>query len=149
MMSNKPVELKKLSKSDAGKFQQTGQSILKLANGQEVVINIKSLGVNLQERLEDEWPYPEVPTIKRFNRQTQAWEYIPNDSDAEYQRKLKEVNTMRTYQIVLWGVDLDIEGENFEEKVKTLIGSGFPVGAFSKLAEDIMKLSQVDQETFQ
>jgi len=148
-MSSKAVELKKLTKSDAGKFQQTGQSKIKLANGEEYVIPIKSLGVNIQERLEDEFPYPEVPVIKRFNKATHQWEHIPNDADPEFLHRKKEIDSLRTYAVVLWGTDLEIEGATFEEKIKTLIDTGLPAGAFTQLSQDILKLSQVEEETFQ
>jgi len=146
---SKVTKLTKLGKADKGKFQQKGVSRIELADGTVLEIPIKSIGINFRDKLEDAYPYPEPPVTKIFNKQLKRFEEIPNTNDPKWKAECAKIDNIRVYATVIWGIDIEIEGDSLEDKVQTLLDTGIPAGAFSKIAQDIMKLSGIDQEQFQ
>ncbi len=134
------------TKADKGKFKTTGVHVIR--HGKEKIeVPIKSLPININDRINDELPYPDAP--KRFDKQ--AKQFVYNHEDPAWLTEKQKIDALRTYAICIMGIDEEkfaIEGSNLLEKINTLIDLEMPIGYFVDLSKAIQELSGIKEDEF-
>ncbi len=122
-------------------------------NGMELVFPLKSLGLNFQDEIEREFPYPEAPT-KPNKVQKQ---FAPDLNDPKYLEEKKKIDMIRTYAVVIKALDghilvngeqLEFESDDIMERIDALIETEIPIGIFGEIVQKIQEISGIKPDEF-
>ncbi|NLT46003.1 MAG: hypothetical protein GXX80_10915 [Thermotogaceae bacterium] len=120
--------------------------------GKKVEIPVKSLAVNFQDELDEQFPYPEAP--KKPNKKTHKFE--PDYEDQGYLKDCEAIDRIRIYATVAMAIDgkIKVDGEEYAiegepyEMIDSIMDTKIPLGYWTKLAERIQEISGIDEDSF-
>lgn len=114
-------------------------------------VPIKSVSPSITDEIEDKYDAmkPAVPAY--FDKGLKKWLEIPKDTSdpslrkqyIEYEKKIKKIDSNKFAELVLQFLDIEIDGETVEDKIKVL-REEIPLGNYYKIIEAGYKLSGVD-----
>ena len=140
-------------------FESSGYSKLKVTHkgkAEILEIPIKSSGVqDLIDKFMKKEPPPKPPRIRQYIKPgspeartsgLSGFQWVYDTTDQDYQKKLEEYNMRLGWKVILAGLDVDIEGETEEEKIKTLQEAGITDNHIQQLVQDIQALTKLEKE---
>ena len=152
------MKISKITRKDK-LFESSGYSKLKVTKkgkAQILEIPIKSSGVqDLIDEFTRKVPPPKAPRIRQYIRPNSmeakqsglsGFQWVYDLTDEKYKKALDEYNMKLGWKVILAGLDLEIEGETDEEKIKTLQEAGITDNHIKQLVEDIQNLTKIENE---
>ncbi len=104
-------------------------------------IPIKAISLEEQERIEAEFEIPAPP--KNFDRERKV--YYADENDPLYQKQVRDISSKRVYATAIASMDIEIPGENFDEKAANL-RKHFTVGDLALVIDAYSELSNVSEK---